>query len=143
MAKIKEEEEKVEESPKEKLLKRAAYSNDAMLKMVTLIFDPLEVATMKELGLTDEAHLLGLTRINSSLECHHWALSIMKEAGAKNLNRDTSVLDGRKWPLSKIYRISFLLARRSVDMRAFMMGVGLAGKQSIAESEAGEDEGEY
>lgn len=122
---------------KEKEATRKEYS-DAILKMVNVLFDPLNVETVRELGLTDESNLLGLTLINSSREAFHWAMSITREAGKRKLARNDDEENARHWSLSKIKRVAFLIARRSLNMRAFSMGVGLAGKQSY-DTDEGED----
>lgn len=119
---------------------KTAYG-DYLLKLVNLAFDPLDISTLKELHLNDEANLLGLTLLDSNVEVHRWALSIMREAAKKPLNKMADPTDEsvRRWPLTKIYRVATMLARRSIKMRGLGMAVGLAGKQSLAEEE-GEDE---
>jgi len=115
-------------SDNEKLKLKSYYSDEALLKMVNLLYDPLTVALVKQIGISDEAHLLSLTRINSSREAYFWSVQIAKESA---LNPD------RTWRISKIIRVAFLLARRSLDMRAFMLGVGLAQEQALTKSDEG------
>lgn len=115
----------------EELKRSPHYSEEAMLKMVNLLYDPLTTQLCEEVGIAAQAQLLSLTRINSSREAFFWATQMAKEA---TFNTE------RKWPLSQIIRTAFLLARRSIDMKAFMLGVGLAQEQAITKTEeTGED----
>ena len=119
------------------------YSEEAILKMVNLIYDPLTIALCAEIGIADEAHLLSLTLINSSREAWHWSVQLMKEAALLQRVRiekdDKLKLHERSWPLSKVQRVAFLLARRSLMMTAFKLGVGLAQEQNIAKAEEEEE----
>ena len=119
------------------------YSEEAILKMVNLIYDPLTVALSAEIGIADEAHLLSLTLINSSREAWHWSVQLMKEAALLQRVRitkgDVPKLHQRTWQLSKVQRVAFLLARRSLMMTAFKLGVGLAQEQNIAKAEEEEE----
>ena len=119
------------------------YSEEAILKMVNLIYDPLTIALCAEIGIADEAHLLSLTLINSSREAWHWSVQMMKEAALTQRVRihkgDLLKLHQRSWQLSKVQRIAFLLARRSLMMTAFKLGVGLAQEQNIAKAEEEEE----
>jgi hypothetical protein len=119
------------------------YSEEAILKMVNLIYDPLTIALCAEIGIADEAHLLSLTLINSSREAWHWSVQLMKEAALLQRVRlakdEAPKLHQRTWPLSKVQRVAFLLARRSLTMTAFKLGVGLAQEQNIAKAEEEEE----
>lgn len=111
------------------------YSDDAMLRLVNLIYDPMSTALLEDCGIDpDEAHLLGLTRVNSSKEAWMWAQQITKESAFGKY-----VLGVRpKMSLTQIRRIAFLLARRSIPGDCgpgFMLGVGLAQEQNITKSE--------
>jgi len=119
-------------SDSEVLKQKSYYSDEALLKMVNLLYDPLTLSFIEETGLKEEAHLLSLTRINSSKEAYFWAVQIAKEAILNNPKRT--------WPISKIIRVGFLLARRSIDMKAFMLGVGLAQEQALTKGENGVEE---
>ncbi len=110
------------------------YSDEAMLKMVNLLYDPLTIELCEETGVKDEAQLLSLTLINSSREAYFWALQLAKEA-TFSINRT--------WPLSRVIRVAFLLARRSLQMKAFMLGVGLAQEQAITKTEEAGEETEW
>lgn len=115
----------------DKLTNLPHYSNEAMLKMVNVLFDPSMLSLSKELGIKDEANLLSLTRINSSREIFVWA---------KQITREAALNPHRQWKLGRIFRTSFLFARRSIDMKAFTMGIGLAQEQNIAKSEESGEE---
>ena len=119
------------------------YSEEAILKMVNLIYDPLTIALCAEIGIADEAHLLSLTLINSSREAWHWSVQMMKEAALMVRVRlpkgEAPKLHQRTWQLSKVQRVAFLLARRSLMMTAFKLGVGLAQEQNIAKAEEEEE----
>ena len=120
------------------------YSDEAMIKMINLLYDPIVATLCREAGIADEAQLLSLTKINSSREAWYWAQQIAKEAFYHRYNRDPNAppmpKNYRRWPISKIQRVAFLLARRSLDMKAFQLGVGLANEQNIVKSEEGGEE---
>jgi hypothetical protein len=129
--------EELAERRKQTMKGSPRYSDEYMVKMANLVFDPMALELCAQAGIKDEGHLLGLTRINSSKEAFYWARQITMEAA---YNRDTSPelvekLGDNKWPLSKVFRVSFLLMRRSLDMKGFMLGVGLAQEQSIMKTE--------
>ncbi len=111
------------------------YSDEVMLRLVNLIYDPLASLLFKESGLhADEAHLLSLTRINSSKEAWYWAQQIAKEAAYNKYVQKIPC----NWPISQVQRVAFLLARRSIPGTCgpgFMLGVGLAQEQNITKSE--------
>ncbi len=122
---------------KERIKGGTRYSDEYMLKMANLVFDPMALELCKQAGLKDEGHLLGLTRINSSKEAFYWARQMTLEA-AYNRDNDPELLEklgDDKWPLSKVFRVAFLLLRRSLEMKGFMLGVGLAQEQSIMKTE--------
>jgi hypothetical protein len=112
-----------------------AYADDALVKLVNLIFDPMSVSLLEDCGIDpDEAHLLGLTRINSSKEAWMWAQQITKEAA---FNKYVNGIKP-KMSLTQIRRVAFLFARRSIPGDCgpgFMLGVGLAQEQNITKSE--------
>ena len=116
------------------------YSDEAQLRMINLTFDPLASALFRENGIDpDEAHLLGLTRINNSREAMMWAQGIAREAA---FNRYVNHMD-TVWPVSKVRRIAFLIARRSLPMvmgGGFVAAVNVAQEQNITKGEeAGEE----
>ena len=120
------------------------YSGEAVMFMSNLLYDPLAIDMLKEAGINDEAMLLGLTSINNSRECFYWAAQITKNAALLKKVRldeatkydDVDLPAGqRHWPLSKIFRVAFLISRRSVDMKAFEWGNKLAQEQQITKSE--------
>ena len=119
---------------------RPCYSDEVMLKLVNLLYDPLATDLIREAGITaDEAHLMSLTRINTSKEAWYWAQQIAKEA-AYNKYAKGHVCS---WPVSRIQRVAFLLARRSIPGSCgpgFMLGVGLAQEQSIVKAEEASEE---
>ena len=123
----------------EKLKQKSYYSDEALLKMVNLLYDPLTAAFIKQTGISEEAHLLSLTRINSSKEAYFWAVQIAKESVLRRMSTPIKIRD--RWPVSKIIRVGFLLARRSLDMTGFKLGVGLAQEQALTKAEdvAGEE----
>lgn len=106
------------------------YINEAAIRLQNLLFD------------TTEEHLLGLTRINSSREALLLSIQITKEAALdpERIANTESPLFGT--PLTRIWRRSFLMLRRSIDMKAFMLGVGLAHEQVAAEVEEASEEAE-
>ena len=124
----------------EKVKANPHYSEEVQLRLVNLIYDPLATLLFKEGGIDpDEAHLLSLTKINSSREAWFWATQFQKEAA---FNRYVLRFPC-KWPLSRVLRVAFLLARRSIPGQmgpGFMLGVGLAQEQNIMKAEeAGEE----
>ena len=111
------------------------YSDDVQLRLINLIYDPLAQKLFAHAGIDpDEAHLLGLTRINSSREAMYWAQQIAKEAAFNKYVRHIEC----DWPISQVQRIAFMLARRSIPGEcgpAFMAGVQLANEQAIQKEE--------
>lgn len=107
------------------------YTKEAALKLTNILYDPVAVEICKQIDVQDEGLLLSLTRVNTLRECHQWASKFTQDA-AMNLNRT--------WSLGKVYRVAFLLLSRSINMKAFMSGIGLAGVQAVAEES--EDFGE-
>lgn len=122
---------------------RPCYSDEVMLKLVNLLYDPLATDLIKEAGITaDEAHLMSLTRINSSKEAWFWAQQIAKEAAYNKYGKGHIC----SWPISRIQRVAFLLARRSIPGSCgpgFMLGVGLAQEQNIVKAEEAGEENEW
>jgi hypothetical protein len=116
--------EKAEVKEKEK---PQNYTEGAALKLVNLLYD------------VDEAHLLSLTRIKSSREAFMLSMQVVKEA-ALNPVYDA---DGKKVPLSRIWRRTFLTLMRSLDMKAFAWGVGLANNQVEEEAEEPSETGSW
>lgn len=124
------------------LVGTAAYSDQAQLRMINLTFDPLADSLFKNAGIDpDEARLLSLTRINTSLEAMRWAQQIAREA-AFNIYVNHIQCE---WSIAKIRRIAFLLARRSLPTvmgGGFIAAVNVAQQQNIAKSEeAAEEDG--
>ena len=119
----------------EDLKGRPDYSEEVQLRLTNLIYDPLATMLFDNAGIhPDEAHLLSLTRINSSREAASWAQQITREA-IYNIYVHHHECD---WGPSQIWRVAFLLARRSIPGvcgPGFMLGVGLAQEQSITKSE--------
>lgn len=123
------------------LSNRPEYSSEVQLRVVNLTLDPISSMTrfLEEVGIhPDEAHLLSLTRINSSREALHWANQVTKEAAFEiYVNKRTC-----RYPLSQIRRMAFLLARRSIPGACgagFTAAVNIAMEQNITQSEeAGE-----
>jgi hypothetical protein len=119
------------------------YSDEAQLRMINLTFDPLASALFRENGIDpDEAHLMGLTRINNSREAMLWANGIAREAAFnKYVNHMDSV-----WPVSKIRRIAFLIMRRSLPMvmgGGFVAAVNVAQEQNITKGEEASEESNW
>lgn len=122
----------------------ANYSDAVQMRLTNLMYDPLTVALVKETGMNDEVNLLGLTRINSSREAFYWAAQITKGSARLRLvqlceqTREPDCdlgVNERHWSLRKIFRVAFLIARRSIDMVAFKEGNKLAMEQQITKSE--------
>ncbi len=111
----------------EKIQGKPYYTQEALLKVINLLFDPLTIALVEEAGIGDEGYLLSLTRIYSSREAWHWATEIGQEA-FQNPNRT--------WSISKIIRCAFLLARRSIGMQGFLRGIDIAAQQTLVKDEA-------
>lgn len=121
--KAKNKEEEVKQTP--------YYSNEALLKMTNVLFDPIASDLVEQANLNREAHILSLGRISSSREAHYWASQITRDAGMN---------PKRTWTLDEVYRVAFLLLSRSINMDAFKLGIGLAGTQAVQETEGvGED----
>lgn len=120
-----------------------AYSDEVMLRLTNLIYDPLATLLFDQAGIhPDEAHLLSLTRINSSREAAFWAQQISKEAAYNRYIKHHPCT----WPISQVWRVAFLLARRSIPGvcgPGFTMGVSLAQEQSITKSEEAGEEGDW
>jgi len=93
-------------------------AGEALLKLVNVLWD------------TNEEKLPELSRLERR-EVFPMSIQMMKEQ---------ALVEGRKEPLSKIWRTAYLRLKRSVDMRAFMIGAGLAHEQAQAETEKGEEE---
>ena len=93
-------------------------AGEALLKLVNVLFD------------TDKEQLPQLSRLERR-EVFPMSVQMMKEE-ALNPNRTE--------PLTKIWRTAYLQLKRSVDMKAFMIGAGLAHEQAQAEQEKGEEE---
>ncbi len=127
--------QEVDEDVAEGMKLSPPYSDAVMLRLVNLIYDPLATILFREAGLhADEAHLLSLTRVNSSKEAWYWAQQIAKEAAYNKYVQKIPC----NWPISQVQRIAFLLARRSIPGTCgpgFMLGVGLAQEQNITKSE--------
>lgn len=123
------------------LSNRPEYSSEVQLRVVNLTLDPISSMTkfLEEVGIhPDEAHLLSLTRVNSSKEAMHWANQVTKEAAFEiYVNKRPC-----RYPLSQIRRMAFLLARRSIPGACgagFTAAVNIAMEQNITQSEeAGE-----
>jgi len=131
------------EAATEELKQRPDYSEDVQLRLTNLIYDPLATMLFENAGIhPDEAHLLSLTRINSSREAAAWAQQITREA-IYNIYVNKHACD---WSPSQIWRVAFLLARRSIPGTCgpgFMLGVGLAQEQSITKQEEPSEEKEW
>ena len=127
----------------EDLKSRPDYSEEVQLRLTNLIYDPLATMLFENAGIhPDEAHLLSLTRINSSREAAAWAQQITREA-IYNIYVNRHKCD---WAPSQIWRVAFLLARRSIAGTCgpgFMLGVGLAQEQSITKQEEPSEEKEW
>jgi len=127
----------------EDLKSRPDYSEEVQLRLTNLIYDPLATMLFENAGIhPDEAHLLSLTRINSSREAAAWAQQITREA-IYNIYVNRHKCD---WAPSQIWRVAFLLARRSIPGTCgpgFMLGVGLAQEQSITKQEEPSEEKEW
>lgn len=121
------------------LKSRPDYSEEVQLRLTNLIYDPLATMLFENAGIhPDEAHLLSLTRINSSREAASWAQQITREAIYQQYVHGHTCA----WPASQIWRISFLLARRSIPGTCgpgFMLGVGLAQEQQITKEESDQE----
>ena len=133
---------------------KAYYSDDVMLKMTTLLYDPLTVELCRESDVVDVSQLLGLTNIKSSREAFYWAHRIATESYANRYRPGGTGsfhigINGepiRKWSIAKIEMVAFLIARRSMTMpvgSAFALGVGLAQEQAITKSEEAGEENEW
>lgn len=127
--------QEIDEDVSEGMKQSPPYSDEVMLRLVNLIYDPLATILFREAGMhADEAHLLSLTRVNSSKEAWYWAQQIAKEAAYNKYVQKIPC----NWPISQVQRIAFLLARRSIPGTCgpgFMLGVGLAQEQNITKSE--------
>jgi len=111
------------EEPAQESQKKNYTSEAALLRLTNLLYD------------TDDEHLPSLTRINSTREAILLSIQVTKEM-ALDPNR---VKQGT--PLSRIFRNSFLMFKRSIGMKAFLVGAGLAQGQAEAEEESkAEDE---
>jgi len=131
---------------RDELKRHPSYSDEAMLRLTNVIFDPMVAELCREANIKDEAQLLSFTKINSSREAIYWANQIAKEAyinrykpGGKTTHTDGTPL----WPIRKVRRVAFLLLRRSMPGTvggAFALGVGLAQEQQITKSEEGGEE---
>lgn len=124
------------------LKQKAYYSDDALIKMVNLLYDPMTIELCKEAEISDIAQLLSLTNIKTSREAFYWSHRIATEAYANRYRPGGTGSfhdDGtRKWTIGKIEMVAFLIARRSMTMpvgSAFALGVGLAQEQSITKAE--------
>lgn len=119
----------------DELKNRPDYSEEVQLRLTNLIYDPLATMLFENAGIhPDEAHLLSLTRINSSREAASWAQQITREAIYQQYVNGHACT----WPASQIWRVAFLLARRSIPGTCgpgFMLGVGLAQEQNITKEE--------
>jgi hypothetical protein len=104
-----------------------AYTNEAAIRMVNLIFDP------------DDKNLLSLCRIRTTREAFTLAMQITKEATLME-RKDSK---GNRVPLSKYWRNAYLMLTRSIDMKAFLMGVGLAHGQAEDEADKIGEEAEF
>ena len=136
-------EEEEEEDEVSSLKENPHYSESAQLRMINLVYDPLSTLTLlKATGIhPDDAHLLSLSKVNSSVEAMAWANQILRES----IYREEIQGYPGSWSPSQIWRNAFLLARRSLPGpcgTGFMMGVGLAREQQIAkvDEEGGGDE---
>ena len=106
---------------KDELVQKASdngQTGEALLKLVNLLYD------------TDKDRLPQLSSLERR-EVFPMSIQMMKEEA---LNPD------RKEPLTKIWRTAYLSLKRSVGMKAFMIGAGLAHEQAQAETEKGEEE---
>jgi hypothetical protein len=119
------------------------YSDTAQLRMINLTFDPLAEALFAENGIDpDEAHLMGLTRINNSREAMMWAQGIAKEAAFNRYVNGVTTT----WPVSKIRRVTFLIMRRSLPMvmgGGFVAAVNVAQEQNITKGEEASEESNW
>lgn len=97
-------------------------SEAALLRLTNLLYD------------TDDEHLPSLTRINSTREAILLSIQVTKEMALDPKRIKLKV------PLSRIFRNSFLMFKRSIGMKAFLVGAGLAQGQAEAEEEAREEE---
>ncbi|MDG6912634.1 MAG: hypothetical protein JRN35_06075 [Nitrososphaerota archaeon] len=115
----------------------ANYNDEALIRLVNLTLAPLSTLLnfLEEAGIhPDEAHLLGLTKINSSLEAWYWATQIMQEAARLKYIQHKEI----RMPLTQILRVSFLLLRRSLPGEGgngFEMAAGLAREQQFGKLE--------
>jgi len=120
---------------RDELKGRPDYSEEVQLRLTNLIYDPLATMLFREAGIDpDEAHLLSLTRINSSREAASWAQQITREAIYQQYVHNKVC----SWPASQIWRVAFLLARRSIPGQCgpgFTLGIGLAQEQNITKAE--------
>jgi hypothetical protein len=130
-------------SDSDELKDKPYYSDEAQLRMINLTFDPLASALFKENGIDpDEAHLMGLTRINNSREAMMWAQGIAKEAAFNRYVNGVTTT----WPVSKIRRVTFLIMRRSLPMvmgGGFVAAVNVAQEQTITKGEEASEESSW
>lgn len=102
---------------------RKDYTSEAaMLRLTNLLYD------------TDEEHLPSLTRIHSSKEAILLSIQTAKELATDK------VRIAKKVPLSRVFRNALLMYKRSIGMKAFLVGAGLAQGQAEAAEEAREED---
>jgi len=91
---------------------------EALLKLVNLLYD------------TDDTKLAELSWLDHR-EVFPMSIQMTKEEALK---------EERTIPLTKVWRTAYLRLKRSVQMKAFMVGAGLAHEQAAAEAEKAEEE---
>ena len=116
MAENKKLKEEIEELKKS--LKGGNAGSEALLRLVNVLFN------------TDIDQLPQLSRLERR-EVFPLSIQMMKERALDPTRNE---------PLTKVWRTAYLQLKRSVDMRAFMIGAGLAHEQAQAEEEKGEEE---